>query len=384
MRASHVDNVHIAGIASAVPDKTISWRDHVAVFGEAEMLKITQNTGIESRRISPQGICTSDLCIAAANPLLAELNVDRATIDAVFLVTQSPDYKLPATACSIAHRLGLSTDCAAFDINLGCSGYTYGLWTASHLIASQGAARVLLLAGETATREIHPHDRSAVPLFGDAGSATLLEYAPGSKPMHFRYGTDGAGQNNLIVPAGAHRLRSSQSTRCEQMYPDGNPRALDHLYMNGAEVFAFTIERVPTLLLQTAEDAGWSSDDVDAFVLHQANGFMLKHLARAAGIPPDKLPLALKDFGNTSSASIPLAMTVCLRDKITQAAQKLVLAGFGVGYSWNAVAFETSDLKMLPLIEVDCDRVLEQLFSNDADSRSHLPLELRSVFHARS
>ena len=296
MRASHVDHVQITGIASAVPDRVVSWQDEIPVFGEAEMRKITENTGIEHRRIAPDGICTSDLCVAAAKPLLEELGVDPTTIDALIFVTQTPDYILPATACSVAGRLGLSTDCAAFDVNLGCSGYTYGLWMASHLIAGGAVQRVLLLAGETASRNINPQDRSARPLFGDAGTATILEKTPGAKPIHFRFGTDGSGQNSLIIPAGAQRLRRSEQTCVTQRCPDGNPRALENLFMDGAEIFSFTIDRVPDLLLQTAEDAGWTVPDVDAFVLHQANGFMLKNLTQFAGIPIEKVPIALTDF----------------------------------------------------------------------------------------
>jgi 3-oxoacyl-[acyl-carrier-protein] synthase-3 len=382
VRASQVCNVRIQGIASAVPDKVVSWREEIPVFGEVEMRKITENTGIEERRIAPEGICTSDLCIAAAEPLLAELQIDRANIDCVILVTQTPDYFLPATACSIASRLGLSNNCAAFDVNLGCSGYTYGLWMASHLLASGGASRVLLLAGETASRPVHPCDRSARPLFGDAGTATVLETSSDATPIHFRFGTDGSGQNSLIIPAGGERQRRSEQTCRVERGADGNSRTLENLFMDGAEIFSFTIERVPPLLLQTVEDAGWSVSDVDAFVLHQANGFMLKNLARFAGIPLEKVPIALRNFGNTSSASIPLALTTSMRDQMANGPLKLVLAGFGVGFSWCSAALLASGIELLPLVEVDCDRLLNQLYSTHPESKSHLPAELRSIFHA--
>lgn len=383
MRASRVDNVRIVGIAAAVPTAVASWTDYIPTFGEAEMTKITENTGIRRRRIAPRGVCTSDLCVAAAEPLLEELRVDRAEIDALIFVTQTPDYILPATACSIAARLQLSADCAAFDVNLGCSGYTYGIWLASHLIAGGGARRVLLLAGETASRNIHPQDRSARPLFGDAGSATLIEASPGAERMYCRFGTDGAGQNNLIIPAGGNRLPRTDITGETRQYVDGNDRSLEHLYMNGAEIFSFTIERVPPLLRQTAEDAGWSVEEVDAFVLHQANGFMLKHLARFAGIGLDKVPIGLDDFGNTSSASIPLLITTRLRERLAQGPARLVLAGFGVGYSWCSVAWKAADVCALPLVEVDCDQLLQRLYSSDA-ADTHLPEEIRSVFHVPS
>lgn len=381
MRPSQVTGVRIAGIASAVPDRVVSWRDLIPVFGEAEMTKISQSTGIESLRIAGGGICASDLCVAAAQSLIAELRVDTQAIDALIFVTQSPDYVLPATACSIASRLNLTHNCAAFDVNLGCSGYTYGIWMASHLIAGGGAGRVLLLAGEASDKQ-HPLDRSARPLFGEAGTATLLELDPAAGPMYFRYGTDGSGQNNLIIPAGQYRLPRSATTSQTRDYPDGNPRSLEHLYMDGAEIFAFTIASVPPLLLQTAQDAGWSVADVDAFVLHQANGFMLKHLAKIARIPLEKVPLCLKDFGNTSSASIPLTITACLRERIAAGPTRLVLAGFGVGYSWSSVAFTTADLKLPPLVEVDCQRMAAELYSTAEDSRSHLPEVIRREYHS--
>src|SRR5579863_782338 len=381
MKASFVDGVRLVGVASAVPDRIVTSDEEAEVFGVPEMRKVVQSTGIHRRRVAPQGICTSDLCLAAVAPLLESAGWEKDTIDTLIFVSQTPDYVLPATACSLHGRLGLSQGCAAFDVNLGCSGYTYGSWLASHLIASRAAKRILLLAGEIASRTVNPRDRSARPLFGDAGTATLLEAQPSASKLFFRFGTDGSGQNNLIVPSGSFRSPATAETSSSHVCSDGNTRALTNLYMNGAEIFSFTISHVPDLLRDTVADTGWQMSDVDAFVLHQANEFMLKHIARSAQIPLDKVPLCLGDFGNTSSASIPLALTVCLREKLATSPMKLVLAGFGVGYSWSSVAVETQKLTMPALVEVNCDKVLDDLHSVEATSLSHLPEDLRSLRH---
>jgi 3-oxoacyl-[acyl-carrier-protein] synthase III len=373
MTVSFVENVAITGICTAVPSVVSSWRDEIPVFGESDLRKIVENTGVENRRVAPPGVCTSDLCVAAAERLLGEMGLGIEAIDAIILVTQTPDYVLPATACSIAGRLGAAPHCVAFDVNLGCSGYTHGLWLASHLVAGRALNRVLLLAGDIATHRVFPRDRSARMLFGDAGTATIIEGRANPDRIRFRLGTDGTGQNSLIVPAGGFRRPSSTETSIATLWEDGNERGLDHLFMNGADVFSFTIRSVPRLLMDAISDADWTVADVDYFVLHQANAFMLKFLAKSAGIPLSKLPIALKDFGNTSSASIPLALTTALRDQLSGAGAKplnLVLAGFGVGFSWSAVATRLDGVVMPPLVEVDPDVVLRRL---STVSTTHLP-----------
>jgi 3-oxoacyl-[acyl-carrier-protein] synthase-3 len=378
MRRSQVSGIRIAGIASAVPDNVVTLREESAVFGEAAMEKISVTTGIRERRIAPEGICTSDLCLQAANVLFETLKVDRNTVDTVLLVTQTPDYFLPATACSLHGRLGLSTECAAFDINLGCSGYTYGLWLAAHLLASRGSHRVLLLAGDTSSRPVNPQDRSARPLFGDAGTATLLEADPSAGDIRFIFGTDGTGQNDLFIPAGAFRLRDCEMARESTLGPDGNPRRLIDLHMDGSAVFVFTLDRVVPLVKAALEDASWTSEQIDAAIFHQANEFMLKHIAKATKIAWDKVPCSLPRFGNTSSASIPLTMTTELAKNGVIPPGKLLLAGFGVGLSWCSVTLEASEIQAPPLIEVDTSALLRQLYDQSAESKSHLPSSLRS------
>jgi 3-oxoacyl-[acyl-carrier-protein] synthase-3 len=377
MGKSSCRGVRVAGIAACVPDRVMTWEDDARQFGESEMQKIRTSTGIAARRVAPRGICTSDLCFAAAKELLGAMSLAPSAIDVVILVTQTPDYVLPATACSLANRLGLPSSCAAFDVNLGCSGYTYGLWLASHLIAGNGAKRVLLLAGDIATRPIHPNDRSARPLFGDAGSATVVEASEDESECHFITGTDGAGQNSLIIPAGGSRLPCDAHTGTSKTGADGNERSLENLYMNGPEIFSFTIQNVPGLLLDTARAAGWTVGEVDAFVLHQANAFMINFLTKAAKVPESKVPLSLRDYGNTSSASIPVTMVACLREQLATGPFKAVLAGFGVGFSWSSAALTLNRPMVLPMVELPCDEALRNLCDLSLDATSHLPEELR-------
>jgi 3-oxoacyl-[acyl-carrier-protein] synthase-3 len=383
MRHTMTRGVRICGIASAVPDRIVTSADESAVFGQAEMEKIAATTGIRERRVVPEGICTSDLCIAAADLLLERTNVARESIDALVLVTQTPDYTLPATACSLHGRMGLATGCAAFDVNLGCSGYTYGLWMAAHLIAGGGASRVLLLAGDTITRVVNPLDRSARPLFGDAGTATIVEADPSAGEIRFVFGTDGTGQNDLSIPAGGFRLPSAAAACDAIVGDDGNARRLTELHMDGSAVFNFTLDRVVPLIREAIRDAAWSAGDIDAALFHQANEFMLKHIAKATKLPWEKVPCSLGRFGNTSSASIPLTMTTALsRDGVIPAA-KLLLAGFGVGLSWCSATLATAQICAPPLLEVDNRELLRRLHDTSPASRSHLSPALRAAHVSR-
>ena len=232
-------------------------------------------------------------------------------------------------------RLGLATDAAVFDVNLGCSGYTYGLWLASSLLRGQ-VNRVLLLVGDTCSKFTSDQDRSTFPLFGDAGAATIIEKDPDAGSAHFVLGSDGGGAENLIIKAGGFRdpRRGPALQRVEGA--DGNWRRDDELFMNGQEVFTFTLKRVSPLVSELMEYSSNEIENVDHFVFHQANEFMLKHLGKKAGIPEEKMPLTMANFGNTSSASIPLTICQKLKDNFATGKPKLAMFGFGVGLSWGA------------------------------------------------
>jgi 3-oxoacyl-[acyl-carrier-protein] synthase III len=348
-----VRGVRVVGIASAVPPAVITPLQTAGPAGVSpeEAQKIAQMTGVQQRRVADPSCCTSDMAYAAARRLLDDLKWDLDSVDALVFVSQTHDYDLPATACILQHRLGLSSHCAAFDISLGCSGYVYGLWVCANLAAG-GAKRVLLLVGDTTSRVCSPQDRSTAFLFGDAGTATALEQDPSAPDMAFVLGTDGSGEKFLYLPDSGFRQKEAEEN---SGLPPGDilVRGPLAIYMDGSEVFSFTLRRVPSMIKDVLATAGWTLDEVDAVVPHQANLFMLKHLAKRIGIPVEKLVISLDEFGNTSSASIPLALNHRMTQRLTQAPSKLILAGFGVGWSWGAVALTCGPLVMPEIIYME-------------------------------
>lgn len=336
----------IRGIAAAVPESEVLHSDLVAKFSEETVSKIEKNSGVLRRYRAKRGQTTADLCEAAAIRILDELSWSPESVDALILITQTPDYPYPATACYLHEKLGLAKSTAAFDVNLGCSGWVYGLWMASSFIKS-GLKRVLLLSGET-HEMISPYDNYQV-MAGDAGTATALE-ANESETIHFSLGTDGKGWQQIYVPAGASRKPSDDSTKIFREMNDGVKRCDENAYMNGPEVFAFTLREVPPLVKKILEQSTWSKDDVDFFVFHQANQFILDHLCKRMKLPKEKAPLSLTEFGNTSSASIPLTIQHCLRQQLSGHKLKLTMVGFGVGLSWGAAAAEVGPITIPDLI----------------------------------
>lgn len=316
--------VRIRGVAAAVPEQVRTLADDAAFFGEEDVQKVSESTGVKQRHIS-MSLTTSDLCQSAAEKLLDECGCAREDIDAVFFVSQTPDYPLPATACLLQHRLGLSQQCAALDVNLGCSGYVYGLWLASGMIASGAIQRALVLSGDTSYRLCSPEDRSVALLFGDAGTATLIERDVNAGPSCFVLGTDGSGEHHLKVPAGGSRMKWSSELLVRHECEGGNKRSDADLYMNGPEIFAFTLRAVPSLIKKVLANSGQTADSVDHFVFHQANKFMLDHLIKRMKLPKDNCVIGLENYGNTSSASIPLVMVTQLRDRLRNEELNLII-----------------------------------------------------------
>ena len=354
MALASIQGVRLAGVASAVPAASYPVTDAASVFGAEDVQKISQSTGIERRHLSAGKLCTSDLCVAAARRLLSDLKWELDSVDAVIMVSQTFDFNcVPATSCTVQMRLGLSTKCAAFDVALGCSGHVYGLWIAASLLAASGMSRVLLLAGDMASRTCSPLDRATALLFGDAGTATALERDASAKEMTFSLGTDGSGWKNLIIPGGGFRNPRDEKTSVMVRAEGNNIRSAENVLMDGAEVFAFTLREVGPMVNEVLVKAGWSREDVDFFVFHQANEFMLKHLAKSMKIPIAKVPLSLREYGNTSSASIPLTISSKLREEVGAKALRLVIGGFGVGYSWAACCFHCGPIVAPEVILVE-------------------------------
>jgi 3-oxoacyl-[acyl-carrier-protein] synthase-3 len=328
----------ISAIECHFPEKTLTTADLAAEFPDWSVEKIDKTTGIRERHIAAPGECASDLAVAAAQKLFASGACRPEDIDFVLLCTQSPDYFLPATACLIQERLGIPTSAGALDFNLGSSGYVYGLGLVEGLVSSGQASRVLLLTADVYSKYLYPHDRAVRPIFGDAAAATLLTGvdAPAALVGPFVYGTDGSGAQNLIVPAGGMRHPHTAETALAVADESGNVRSRDNLFMNGAEIFTFTLKVVPQMVGALLEKAGLRQEDVDLFVFHQANQYMLEHLRKRLKIPAGKFQLALADCGNTVSATIPIALKRAAGEGRLSAGTLVMLVGFGVGYSWGA------------------------------------------------
>ncbi len=330
----------ITALAYHLPDKVLSNAHLAAEFPEYTVDKIGHMTGIEERHVVEHEECSSDLAVAAAQKLLPAV-CRPEDIDFLLLCTQTPDHFLPTTACLVQDRLGLSTAAGAMDLTIGCSGYVYGLSVAKGLLETGQARRVLLITTEVITKLIHPEDRSVRSLFGDGAAATLLELVPDDADAPpwlgpFVFGTDGRGAGNLIVPAGGMRRPRSAATGQAEADGQGNRRSADNLYMNGTEIFTFTLKTVPQAVRTLLERAGRSLEEIDLFVLHQANEYMLDHLRRKIGIPKDKFVVCLKHCGNTSSCSIPIALAEAAGAGRLVPGALVMLVGFGVGYSWGA------------------------------------------------
>ncbi len=319
-------DVSLAGVVCAVPSQVVTNEYFEKEFSKSDIADIVKMIGVKERRWVNPGQTTSDLCLLAARTLISDLGWSAQDIGLLVLVTQTPDYALPASACVLHGLLGLGTNCAAFDVNLGCSGYVYGLWMVSQLMQAHSARRALLLVGDTSFYN-DTTDRSTALLFGDAGTATALEMQEGAGEWHFVVGTDGHGARNLIVPKSGTR---QEIPRDERM---GN-RDLSKLFMDGGEIFNFTLSAVPPLGHALFEYSHASIESFDAFLFHQANTFMLKHLARKLKLPVDRVPMNMERFGNTSSASIPLLMCDKLGERLRLEDMRLAMFGFGVGYSW--------------------------------------------------
>lgn len=337
MAYSSIPNIALIGIVCALPENVVHNSAENSGFSELEVEKIIKMTGVHSRYVAPADCLVSDLSYAACQKLMSETGWTPEDIDILIVVTQTGDHTIPGTSFFLHKRLGLLTHTLCLDFNIGCSGYVYGMMVMGSLLNAGAMRRGILVVGDTPTKYSGLNDRSTALLFGDASTASALEYDQQSNtPWHFVLGSDGRGSEHLIIPHGGYRHPFTLQSSVEARSVDGNIRAPVDLYMNGGEIFNFTIETVPKLLANLMEAAKIDRDDVDYFVLHQANEFIVRHLARKIGIPMDKVPLSLKEHGNTSCASIPVTLAHCLAGVLTSLPNAIVMAGFGAGYSWGA------------------------------------------------
>lgn len=339
-------HARIAAIEYYLPDKVETNEQLARENPDWRMDDIYQKTGIRARHLAAPDETAGDLACKAAGKLFERSTAQASQIDFVLFCTQSPDYFLPATACCIQHRLGIPKSAGAIDFNQGCSGYVYGLSIAKCLVESGTCKNILLLTAETYSKYINPRDRLNRPLFGDGAAATLISES-GSSPGRigdFVFGTDGSGARNLIVPAGAARTPASPSISNQHVEQNGCVRAPHQLFMDGAAVFAFAVSTVPKSIQALLDKTGLSISDIDFFIFHQASRFMLEHLLKKLGLPPEKAPFFMEEVGNTVSATIPILLRAHAEQGRFKPGAKMMLIGFGVGYSWAAGLIEWDQL----------------------------------------
>lgn len=339
MPTARFSHARIEGICTVPGQIERRIDDEIDLFGgdAAQIARLKKAVGLDRRRVAAPSTTALDLCAHAAITLLDAMGRDPAAIDALICVTQTPDHSQPSNAARLQARLGLGTGSACFDVNLGCSGFVYGIYLASLMVEAGGCRSVLLLAGDTLSRIAGPRDRSTAPLFGDAGSACLVSRDDtGATPSTFVLHTDGSGADAIVVPAGGARIPCAQGPETQDA--EGNWRAPGHLHMAGAEVFDFSMRAGPQVVAEVLAAAGIAKDDVDGLLLHQANRYIVSNIARKLAFPAAKVPMqGVTRSGNLSSASIPGALCSDFTPPAGRPAT-LVLAGFGVGFSWAGAA----------------------------------------------
>lgn len=323
---------YIKALTYALPNKSLTNEQLVKEFPEWSVDKIADKVGINTRYIADDNETAVDLAINAAEELFTrDSTINKNEIDFVLFCTQSPDYFLPTSACLIQDKLGLPTTCGALDFNLGCSGYIYGLSLVKGLIMGGIAKNVLFLTGETYTKHLHPKDKGNRTIFGDAGSATLISTEGLAEIGNFSLGTDGRGAKNLIIKTGAFRHKNAINDLTFD--EKANPTSSDYLFMNGSEIFNFTIDIVPTLVKDILDKNELSKQDIDGYIFHQANAFMLNFLRKKLKIEEEQFHYYMSEVGNTVSSTIPIVLYEKLKENKLKG--NLLLAGFGVGYSWG-------------------------------------------------
>lgn len=347
-----IPHIVIRGIAACVPPPSgIDENDKYPLPAE-DVEKLISTIGVERKRVSGKTTCCSDLCLAAAERLISDLGWQKAEIEYLVFVSQTPDYITPATACVLQHRLGLGVGCMAFDVNLGCSGWVYGLSVLSALVA-QGRGKGLILAGDTLSKFISKEDKSTWPLFGDAGSATAVEYAEGEPGFKFHLASDGDGQKAIWIKDGGYRHPVSEESFVSRTFGNGICHNDLQLVLDGMSVFSFGISRAPESVNQLLEHFEIDKETVDFYTFHQANLFMNEKIRKKLRLPMEKVPYSLRNFGNTSGATIPLTLVSELNRRLSSSRSTHIGCAFGVGLSWGSVYFETDHIVCPELVEYE-------------------------------
>lgn len=346
-----IKNVKLVGVSACVPKKTLHTED-MTIFHGDECEKFLNTVGIKSRRIAPSGVCASDLCYEAANKLIAELDWDKNEIDALIFVSITADYRSPMTSCILQNRLGLSNACFTLDIPLGCCGYLHGTTVLSHLMSNGKIRKALLLCGDTCFQMSSPEDKSRYPIFGDAGTASAFIYDENAEDIISYSYTDGSGYKTIITPHSGFRHPVTPESFIMQDVGEGIRRAPIHSMLDGMEVFSFAISKAPKVIKELMEQQHIAQNDVDYFLLHQANRFINQQICKKLKIEPQKVPYNIEEFGNTSCATIPLLMVTRLQQELSTRQLNLIASAFGVGLTWGCINLKTDKIICPSLIEL--------------------------------
>lgn len=346
------NGVGITALAGAVPHTVIDNYKYTQYFPEDQVKEVVDKVGIYERRFADEKTCSSDLCFAAAEKLIADNNINREEIDLLIFISQTPDYRMPATSVLLQDRLGLPNSTIAFDINLGCSAFIYGLSVAYSMMSTGCLRKALVLDGETRSKVYSPKDRRSAFLFGDGGVAALIERDEKFGESYFSLNSDGSRGDLIKINAGGYRMPSSVETLKEKVVDEyGNIRSDEQGYMNGGDVFNFVIREIPKDIKNTLSFAGVDAQSLDFYVLHQANNFINSYLAKKLKLDTSKIPSTIAKYGNTSSVSVPLTIVDQLKDKLN-GHHELMLSAFGVGMTWATAIVPFEDCHISDIVEV--------------------------------
>lgn len=345
-------NIGITALAAALPKRIIDNYKYTEYFDSDEVRKVVDKIGVYERRFADENTCASDLCYAAANKLIEDNNIPRDEIDLVVFISQTPDYRMPATSILLQERLGLPKSTIAFDVNLGCSGFIYGLSIVYSFMAQPGIRRALLLDGETRSKVYSPKDRTSAFIFGDGGVAALIERNASFGSSHFSLNSDGSRGELIMIPGGGYRKMSSAETLTEKVVDEhGNIRSDEQGYMMGGDVFNFVIVEIPKDIKRLFATANEDINDMDYYVFHQANNFINSYLSKKLKLDHFKIPSSISKFGNTSSVSVPLTIVSELQGKLN-GSHRLMLSAFGVGMAWATAIVPFVDCKISDIVEI--------------------------------
>ena len=353
MATFSVPDIRIAAIAASVPATILKNIEHPTIPRE-DIEKFINTTGVHEKRAAAANECTSDLCIAAAERVFADSGIEKSDIDIVVFVSQTADYRLPVTSTIIQDRLGLPKTAIAFDIPLGCSGYVYGLSVIAGMMKACGLKKGLLLAGDTTSKIVSKTDKSADPLFGDAGSATILEYNTNCAPMLFDLGSDGSGYKTIIIPDGGARNGFSPESLEVKKVEEGINRSACDVILEGMDVFGFGISQAPKTVKELMTHFELTDEHVDYYIFHQANKMMNDRINKKLKLPQEKVPETLTRFGNTSAATVPLTIIEGI-DRKKAANARMIMCGFGVGLSWGTVYAQLDNCVLSELVETHAE-----------------------------